>query len=75
MKNYISVKNPRQQAQNAGFVTLFLGLAVMVLSVVQAYQALIVEDYALRDNFLCVFVWSTAIMLFSFITIYSNRVK
>lgn len=75
MKNYPSIKNPRQQAQNAGFITLFAGLAVMILSMWQANQAKITEDYALRENFLCVFVWSSIIMLFSFLTIYTNRAK
>lgn len=75
MKNYTSIKNPRQQAQNAGLITLFAGLAVMVLSMIQANEAKIQQDYALRDNFLCVFVWSTIIMAFSFVTIYTNRAK
>lgn len=75
MEKFTTIKNQRQQAQNAGFITLFAGLAVMVLSMWQANQAKIIEDYALRDNFLCVFVWSSIIMLFSFLTIYTNRAK
>jgi hypothetical protein len=75
MEKFTTIKNPRQQAQNAGFITLFAGLAVMLLSMWQAHQAMLIEDYALRENFLCVFIWSSIIMLFSFLTIYTNRAK
>ena len=75
MKNYPSIKNPRQQAQNAGFVTLFAGLGVMIFSIIQANEAYWKQDYALRENFLFVFVWSSVIMLFSFATIFTNRAK
>jgi len=73
MKNYTNLKNPRQQAQNAAFVTLIMGLVLMIYSMVQASEAAVMDNQPLRQNYLVVFVFSFAVMIFSFLNIFLNR--
>lgn len=72
MKNQ-AIKNPRQQAQNAAFITLFMGLVLMIYSMVQASEAPVMDNQPLRENYLVVFVFSFAVMIFSFLNIFLNR--
>jgi hypothetical protein len=72
MKNQ-TIKNPRQQAQNAAFVTLIMGLVIMIISMVQASEAAVMDNQPLRENYLVVFVFSFVVMIFSFLNIFLNR--
>lgn len=75
MKNYTNLKNPRQQAQNAAFVTLIMGLVIMIYSMVQASNAIVDHNEALHENYLVVFTFSFFVMIFSFLNIFLNRKK